>query len=75
MRASAIVLVGLLALSSLTLVAPPASAVGYCTAATGHCQGWIVCVGESTNQWGGISCQYGIRQPCDPTYCDPWWGL
>ena len=69
MKATPIVLAALLAFGFVTLVTPEASAVGYCTALTGHCDGYIVCVGTQTSYGHLTNCQYGIREPdctCDP---------
>lgn len=52
----------------LSVLAPVASAVAYCTIVgpTYTCSDHIVCVGWSRDPWTGAErCQYGLRDPCD----------
>ena len=74
LRATFFVIAALLTLGFVTCLTPEASAVGYCTAATGHCDGYIVCVGTQTSYGHLTHCQYGVREPdctCDPMP-EPW---
>ncbi len=65
MRTTILMAAMLLAGLGLLAVAPGGMAVGWCTSATDDdCGNYVVCVGKSTNQYGGIDCQYGVPYHC-----------
>ncbi|MEA3200583.1 MAG: hypothetical protein QOE90_2011 [Thermoplasmata archaeon] len=70
MKATLLVIVSLAALTFVSVAAPGASAVGYCTTFTGSCDGYIVCIGTQTSYSHLTHCQTGVREP--PCTCDPW---
>lgn len=67
MKTTLVLVAALLAATSIFVV-PSAGAVDACTAATGHCSGWVVCYGAHRYSNGYIyDCTVGIGGP----YCDP----
>ncbi|GEM_PF-4642767 len=71
MRTTTLVLSALVALSAIALAMPGGDAVGTCNAVTGHCDGYLVCVGTQTSYGHLTHCEHGIPapSPCDP--CPP----
>ncbi|MEA3200581.1 MAG: hypothetical protein QOE90_2009 [Thermoplasmata archaeon] len=72
MKATLLVLASLLALTAVSTAAPGASAIGYCTFATGDCTGYFVCVGPQYGDDGQIVGCSGANVPIPPCACQPY---
>jgi hypothetical protein len=66
----------LLAVSAVTFALPAAGAqpqapqlAAFCSSVTTHNCNYMLCIGDSQNQYGYYQCQYPIYWPCQ--YCVP----
>ena len=72
MKTTLLVLASLLAFTAISMAAPEASAIGYCTFATGNCTGYFVCIGPQYDENGQIVGCSGTNVPIPPCACQPY---